>query len=121
MGHWSIVEKEAYAIVASCERIDWLLQRPDGFSLFTDHQNLVYIFHPYGLDPGIAAHTAAKLTRWALKLSAYNYTIEHVPGTDNVWADMLTRWAAPVTSLALAPSWFLRTHPRSKKKLSCQI
>jgi hypothetical protein len=85
-----------------------MLQRPDGFSLFTDHNNLVYVFNPYGQNPGIATHTAAKLTRWALKLSVYNYTIEHVAGTENVWFDMLTHWAAPlprarVRALMLAP------------------
>jgi RNase H-like domain found in reverse transcriptase len=37
-----IFEKEAYAIIASCDRIDWLLQRTDGFSLFTDCHNLLY-------------------------------------------------------------------------------
>jgi hypothetical protein len=81
--------------VVSFERFDWLLQRPDGFSLFTDQNKLVYVFHPYGRDPTIGAHTAAKLIRCALRLSTYHYTIEHVPGDDNVWADMFTRWAAP--------------------------
>jgi RNase H-like domain found in reverse transcriptase len=47
-GRWSIIEKEAFAILASCERLDWLLLRPEGFSLFTDHTNLIYIFNPHG-------------------------------------------------------------------------
>jgi RNase H-like domain found in reverse transcriptase len=75
--------------------LDWLLLRPEGFSLFTDHNNLVYVFNPYGLNASIATHTAAKLIRWALKLSSYSYTIEHVTGLDNLWSDLLTRWAAP--------------------------
>jgi len=61
-------------------------------SLFTDHANLVYIFDPYGQNPSIGRHTANKLMRWALKLSAYRYVIEHLPGDRNVWADILTRW-----------------------------
>ncbi len=61
--------------------------------------NLVYLFDPYGRNPGIARHTASKLMRWAIKLSAFRYVIEHVPGERNVWADMLTRWAvAPKNS-----------------------
>lgn len=60
-------------------------------SIFTDHANLVYLFDPYGRNPGIARHTASKLMRWALKLSVFRYVIEHVPGERNVWADMLTR------------------------------
>jgi RNase H-like domain found in reverse transcriptase len=46
MRRWSVIEKEAYAVLASCERLDWLLLPegcPEGFSLFTDHNNLVYV------------------------------------------------------------------------------
>jgi hypothetical protein len=92
----------------SCERLSWMLQRPDGFSLYTDHRNLIYIFNPHGANPGLASHTAAKLIRWALRLSCFRYTIEYVPGAENVWSDMLTRWAAPcprarICALMLAP------------------
>ena len=41
----------------------------------------------------MAKHRASKLMRWAIKLSAFRYVIEHLPGEINVWADMLTRWA----------------------------
>jgi hypothetical protein len=92
MHRWPIIEKEAYAIIASCNRLDWLLQRSDGFSLFTDHHNLLYVFNPGGSHGSQSALSAAKLIRWALRLSSFSYTIEHVPGTDNVWSDMLTRW-----------------------------
>ncbi len=49
-------------------------------------------FDHYGSNPSIGRHTASKLMRCALKLSAYKYVIEHLPGERNVWADMLTRW-----------------------------
>ncbi|CDF33987.1 unnamed protein product [Chondrus crispus] len=62
-------------------------------SLYTYHANLVYIFDPYGRNPGMSRHTANKLMRWALKLSACLYVIEHLPGERHVWADLLTRWA----------------------------
>jgi hypothetical protein len=84
MHRWSIIEKEAFAILASCERLDWLLLRPEGFSLFTDHNNLIYVFNPYGSGKLVSSHTAAKLIRWALKLGNYAYTIEHVPGGQNL-------------------------------------
>lgn len=62
-------------------------------SIFTDHSNLVYIYDPVGKQPGIGRHTASKLMRWDVKLNGFRYIIEHVPGDQNVWADMLTRWA----------------------------
>jgi RNase H-like domain found in reverse transcriptase len=105
---WPIIEKEVFAIITSCDRLDWLLHCPAGFSLFTDHNNLTYVVNPHRLTPGISSHTASKLTRWALKISAFKYTIEHVPGPEKLWSDLLTRWAAPqwrawVSAVFLAP------------------
>jgi hypothetical protein len=71
---------------------DYLLLRADQFHLFTDHRNLVYIFNPLSIDQSLARHTVAKLQRWALKLSVFKYTIEHISGELNLWADILSRW-----------------------------
>jgi Integrase zinc binding domain len=62
--------------------------------LFTDHRNLVYIFNPLSIDQSLARHTVAKLQRWALKLSVFKYTIEHISGELNLRADILSRWGA---------------------------
>ncbi|OWZ20621.1 hypothetical protein PHMEG_0004933 [Phytophthora megakarya] len=43
--------------------------------MITDHRNLIYIFAP-GAE--VKKH--------------YKYKIEHIPGDENVWADMLSRW-----------------------------
>jgi hypothetical protein len=37
-----------------------------------------------------------------LKLSSYANTIEHLPVADNLWSDMLTRWAAPATQARMS-------------------
>jgi RNase H-like domain found in reverse transcriptase len=91
---WSIADKEGYAIMQTCERMDYLLRCPAGFSLFSDRRNLVYIFDPRGQNPGLAQHSEARALRWALNISSYNYVIEFIPGVDNVWADLLSRWVA---------------------------
>lgn len=102
---WSIVEKEAFSVVESMTKLDHFTALGE-VSLYTDHANLVYIFDPYGRNPGISKHTAHKLMRWALKLSTYRYVIEHLAGERNVWADILTRWAvkprSKVSSLKIA-------------------
>ena len=90
--NWSVPEKEGFAIVEAMCRLDYLITGLT-VSIFTDHANLVYLYDPYGRNPGIARHTASKLMRWAIKLSAFRYVVEHLPGEENVWADMLTRWA----------------------------
>jgi RNase H-like domain found in reverse transcriptase/Reverse transcriptase (RNA-dependent DNA polymerase) len=92
---WSIVDKKCYAIIQTTDRLDYLLRSPTGFALFTDHRNLVYIFDPMSRNPHISQHSAARLLRWALRLASYQYIIEHITGSDNVWADIMTRWAAP--------------------------
>lgn len=91
---WSIPEKEWFAIVESMTTLEHLTVGRV-VSILTDHATLVYLFDPIGQNPEIARHTASKLIRWALRLSSYSYVIEHISGDKNVWADMLTRWAAP--------------------------
>ncbi|KAE9083679.1 hypothetical protein PF006_g26638 [Phytophthora fragariae] len=91
---WPTIEKEAYAIVEATRRLEYLLLRPGGFRLYTDHRNLVYIFAPYGPDTAMARYQADKLQRWALSLLSFTYVIEHVPGEANVWGDLLSRWGA---------------------------
>ena len=83
--NWSTPEKEGFAIVESMCRVDYLVMGRE-VSIYTDHANLVQLYDPYGNHPGIQRHTASKLMRWAIKLSAFRYVIEHLPGENNVWA-----------------------------------
>jgi RNase H-like domain found in reverse transcriptase len=103
LASWAIVEKEAYSIVESMIRFEHIVGGRH-VSLYTDHSNLVYIFDPYGQNPGIGRHTASKLMRWAVKLSSFCYTVEAIAGDVNKFADLLTRWAvrprSTISSLA---------------------
>ncbi|KAF0709695.1 hypothetical protein AaE_012802, partial [Aphanomyces astaci] len=44
--------------------------------------------------PNMARYQAHKLERWVLLLSSFPYTIECLPGEDNVWGNLLSRWGA---------------------------
>lgn len=88
---WPTIEKEAFALMESCKRLEYLLMRPRGFRLYTDHRNLVYIFNPYGFDSNMQRYQADKLQRWAMALTCFQYEIEHIRGEDNVWGDLLSR------------------------------
>jgi hypothetical protein len=92
---WPIVEKEAFAVAESCKRLEYLLIRPGGFRLFTDHRNLVYMFNPLGYNSNMAKYQAHKLQRWALTMTTFPYVVECVAGEDNLWADLLSRWGNP--------------------------
>ena len=96
---WAIVEKEAYAIVETLVRADYLLHPAAGFHLFTDHRNLKFIFNPSAVVASVPKYTAQTLERWALLLMGYTYVIHDIPGEDNVWADLLSRWGSPLKSI----------------------
>ena len=95
--NWSTAEKEAAAIILSVEKLDYLLSRPQGFHLFTDHSNLVFIFHPEQTDVKMTKNALKKVRRWCMTLSAFQYTIVYIPGDENIWADLLSRWGNPNT------------------------
>lgn len=92
---WTTPEQESYAIVASVIRLAHILVACEDFSLFTDHKNILYMMSPTRFNANVARHIVHKVQRWALRLSEFNFTIEHIPGEQNLWADFLTRWAAP--------------------------
>ncbi|OWZ16975.1 LOW QUALITY PROTEIN: hypothetical protein PHMEG_0009146 [Phytophthora megakarya] len=43
---WSAIEKAAYPIICACDQLSHLLLRPQGFRLFCDHRNLIYVAAP---------------------------------------------------------------------------
>jgi RNase H-like domain found in reverse transcriptase/Reverse transcriptase (RNA-dependent DNA polymerase)/Integrase zinc binding domain/Chromo (CHRromatin Organisation MOdifier) domain len=90
---WTTPEKEGYAVVHTVTTLDYLLLSQELFSIFTDHRNLKFIYNPLSVDATLARHVVHKLQRWALKLSVFNYVIEHIEGVKNLWPDLLTRWA----------------------------
>ena len=58
------------------------------FEVVTDHKALQYVFSP---GKEISSIQAARLQRWAILLSAYDYTIVHKPAKELVVADFLSR------------------------------
>lgn len=86
---WSIPEKEAFAIVESVERLDFILIRTKAFYIMTDHRNLEFIF---ASNSHLKTATRHKISRWALALTCFRYEIKHIDGEKNVWADLLSRW-----------------------------
>jgi hypothetical protein len=85
---WSTIEKEAYPIVLSMQKLRHFLLTSKGFRLFTDHRNLVYVFNPNG----VKKTANDRLLRWSDLISSFNFIVEHIPGSYNIWADILSRW-----------------------------
>ena len=97
---WHIKEKEAYPIVLALKKLRHMLRRSNGFRLFTDHRNLVYIFDPNARQ-SIAKNADDRVSRWSLLLMGFKYHIEHITGEDNVIADLLSRWGSPETTISV--------------------
>ncbi|KAE9259400.1 hypothetical protein PR003_g34801, partial [Phytophthora rubi] len=112
--HWSVTEKEAYPIITAATDLDYLLIRSKGFRLYSDHRNLIFLF---ALSEEIKKHVRGKLQRWSLKLTELRYTIEHISGEDNVWADMVSRWAGavPPASDTIIKRWQLVEAPEPQQ------
>jgi hypothetical protein len=94
---WPTVEKEGFAIKETCHRCAHILQRPSGFDILTDHRNLMFLFNSEAAVADGRRQAADRIERWMVLLRAFNYRILHIPGCDNITADMLTRWAADRT------------------------
>ena len=113
--NWSVIEKEAYPIVMACDKLSYLLLRPKGFRMYCDHRNLIHLFAP---GSEMKKHVRGKLLRWSVKLMDYRYTIEHVEGVSNVWADMISRWAGnhvPVVAIKRVTTRRGKKRPRPTK------
>ena len=85
--NYANIEREGLAIVWSMERAKKLLLGRK-FKLQTDHEPLKYILNPLKC---LSKTTSARLTRWAIRLAAFDYEIEFVPGRRLQDADALSR------------------------------
>ncbi len=88
---WINLEKEAFAVYKVFTRLDYLPYTESPVHFFTEHRNL------YSFSVQI---------RWNLRLEGiffqstalgtssfeYVYVIEHIDGSENLFADILTRW-----------------------------
>eukprot|EP00924_Labyrinthula_sp_SR-Ha-C_P007782 maker-scaffold_28-snap-gene-3.8-mRNA-1 protein AED:0.33 eAED:0.36 QI:0/0/0/1/0.5/0.33/3/0/1487 len=89
---WGIVHKELYPIVKTFNRLSYLLPfHPTPIQVYTDHLNLRAIIKG---GSKINHGHLNRLQRWVLTLQQADVELHHIKGEDNVFADMLSRWAA---------------------------
>ena len=86
------VEKEGLALVFAVKKFHHFLFGQK-FTIFTDHKPLLGLF---GENKAIPERSAARIARWALMLSAYDYKLQYRQGELNGNADALSRLPLPV-------------------------
>ncbi|XP_040069533.2 uncharacterized protein LOC115325180, partial [Ixodes scapularis] len=82
---YSVGEKEALAILWSCEKWHTYLWRRQ-FTIRTDHRALVTLMSTQGT--GVRP---LRISRWTARLFNYNFIMEYRKGADNTVADALSR------------------------------
>ena len=107
----SQIEREALAFVMGVTKFhQYLCGLTKPFRLVTDHKPLIKLF---GQHEGLPEMASARIRRWALKLSNYNYVIQFRRTDDVPNADALSRLPSPLDSgpaqeelvLLVEPDW----------------
>ena len=92
--HYSQLEKEGLAIIFAVKKFHrYLFGRH--FLIESDHQPLKMLFGETNKIPQMAS---SRIQRWAVILSAYNYSIRYKPGKQLCNADALSRLPSPTTT-----------------------
>ncbi len=104
--NYSQLEKEALALVFGVQRFHLFLFG-HSFELVTDHQPLLALLHEHR---STSPQASARIRRWSLLLSAYEYTITFRKTEAHKNADALSRlpliWHKLRPNRRHHPSWF---------------
>lgn len=87
---WSVTERELIAVIFGIEKFRSYVEGSH-FVVETDHASLIWLQN--------LNNPSGRLTRWAVKLSQFDFTIKHRKGSSNVVADALSRSVADVSVL----------------------
>ena len=102
--NYSQIEKEGLALVYGVKKFHMYLYGRQRFTLVTDHKPLLAILGP---KAGLPTLVAARLQRWAVILSAYNYSMVYRQSAQMGNADALSRLPVDKASEELESSVLL--------------
>lgn len=97
--NYSQIEREGLSVVFAVDKFrEFLLG--SHFIIFNDHKPLFTLF---AKDRPVPLSCSARVQRWALKLSQYDYSFVYSRGSNNVQSDFLSRLPLPHTESVVEP------------------
>lgn len=81
---WSILENEAFELMATVDRMHRLLATSEGFDLHTDQKNQIFLFDPLPVVSDLSQSSLRNVLRWTVRLSAFHFTFVHIIDPENV-------------------------------------
>lgn len=98
--NYAQLEREALAIVFGVKKFhSYLFGR--SFTILSDHQPLKHLL---GESHAIPSMASARIQRWALTLSTYQYTMAYKPGAQHANVDGLSRLPLPEMPECVPPT-----------------
>lgn len=89
--YYSNIERKALAVTFGVKKFhDYLYERH--FHMYTDHKP------PFREHEGLPSEASPRIQRWAVTLSAYNYTMHYKAGSSMTHADALSRLPIPTST-----------------------
>ena len=88
---WSVIEKECFAIFYCVSKLSYYLLGKE-FKVLTDHNNLVWM----------QSSNVPKIVRMRISLQQYKFSVSHIAGSKNDFADWLSREYVDPTLTMLA-------------------
>lgn len=80
---YSTIERELMSVLLSLRHFDIYLSSMHSVTVYCDHNPLTYLVR--------MRNSNARLMRWSVEIQRYNPKIVHIPGSQNVIADALSR------------------------------
>ena len=98
--NWDTFKQEAFALYFAISKLSYYLRGKE-FLLETDHRNLLWI----------EASQVPIVVRWRVLLQSFNFTVKHIPGTDNLVADWLSRMYPPTPTTNITTNTAIDSYP----------
>lgn len=81
-----------YFIYETFKRINYMMMYGQDILIFTDHKNLLFIYHPISVEPSSRHHKMMKVAWWDLFLSKVNFITAYMKRESDDFSDILMHW-----------------------------